>query len=134
MGVARFTGVLLLGFSVAGLALTALSHDAPFALLWSDQPWTAPARRAGDWAACIALGLSALALRIQPRHAVWPLALLVLLLGAMVGHDMLLADPDVTRQQAMLRRDAALAAAAALALLIGAIAVDEELERRAPDA
>ncbi len=58
----------------------------------------------------------------------------MLLLGAMVGHDMLLADPDVTRQQAMLRRDAALAAAAALALLIGAIAVDEELERRAPDA
>jgi hypothetical protein len=130
MSAARVVGVLVLGYGAVGLALTWLAHDtAPLAPLWSDQLWTAAARRAADWAAYAALAAGGLALRLEPRHAVWPLAALVLLTGAMLGYDALVADPDMTRQRAMLRADLALAVAAATALFASIAALDDALER-----
>jgi hypothetical protein len=124
---ARVVGLLMLGFAGMGVVLTALSFDpAPLQPLWGDQLWTGTTRRAAEWAAYAALAAGGATLRIEPRQAVWPLALAVLLIAAMVGYDALVSDPDVARQRAMLAEDAVLATAAALGLFAVGLAIDEE--------
>jgi hypothetical protein len=130
VAVARAVGVLVFGLGVLGLLATVLTLglDRP-APLWSDQAWTAEARRFAEWIGFALLMAVGLALRARPKQAVWPMMAVVVLAGLRIAYDFAVSDPDLDRHKALLMSDLALCAALAVAVFSQLLAEDEEADR-----